>query len=877
MKQGQKESAEGASSLSVGEVPDDGWITTGDKKKSTHGGGAGALAVAKLAKPNQQQPKKKSALEGNVFFLPKDLETKLHKSTDLAKTVHGVVQSEMDKEIQQKDSFLSIMGLSPDITDNSYHQATDSNLAKARGSRPRAKQRFTKQTAWSFTPVPRTQTSLGSSTTSQQNDDGFVVVEPTKRSWTKRKSQIVDDNILLDLSSDVLSRGILSFLSPKDLVSLGSCSRRSQKVTHEGFLWKSWVTKDFPECKITPVSNTEWKLAYQVVSSKLDIRMRCSHTKQTFLEDVIGLGLDYTVNPRTGLVDYIAVSQNLLSQTAYQQHDVWSDVFGNAFKLFLPLYFSKEHFRRALPFIEETIAELCKKTPKLKPAMGLEVLAFGRAPPSKKKEPSKFEPNMILDVIPKIVTTFVVLLSDEGTSACQKSFEGFTRIHRLFLALAQEYPSIQREAVRRLFKFIRKEENHNKRACPNLGAILPLLVIVDQQEFQWAKIRSAYLRETFDRSVLWACKKYPQLEKITANGSSAVESTEKMHERVTLTRDAMTVPLRLIMFHVYFLKAACQGSVSQRCHKYDVGYFFQPSKDDRKGGGKDDHVESNTVQQDVGEANNTDSGAHPVQSTETNSPVEKPALLSFGHFGDQVNTIYTITTWQRFFQFVGVAGPRTKDDMAKLLRSHVKNSRRRKYHREGMNFSRIHASGTSKILAKGQQYSASADLKRVVFEDHWTFKGGAKFLDATCLLYTGKMLVHTVDFSRTRACGESVRHSGDVMEAQSGTHTIDIDLQSLPKSITTCVFVISAWSTATLKDIQTASVVFRDADVDRSSEPLCVYKLDAHDKVSHLKSVIMCKLYRKPGGGWHILAIGDSNRGSASNYKPIYNAVQSLL
>jgi hypothetical protein len=55
--------------------------------------------------------------------------------------------------------------------------------------------------------------------------------------------------------------------------------------------------------------------------------------------------------------------------------------------------------------------------------------------------------------------------------------------------------------------------------------------------------------------------------------------------------------------------------------------------------------------------------------------------------------------------------------MAALLRMHVKNSRQRKYHRAGMDFSRIHASGTSKILAKGQQYSAASDLRRVVFED----------------------------------------------------------------------------------------------------------------------------------------------------------------
>jgi stress response protein SCP2 len=116
------------------------------------------------------------------------------------------------------------------------------------------------------------------------------------------------------------------------------------------------------------------------------------------------------------------------------------------------------------------------------------------------------------------------------------------------------------------------------------------------------------------------------------------------------------------------------------------------------------------------------------------------------------------------------------------------------------------------------------------------------------------------------------------MGGQSGTHIINIDLETLPSTITTCVFVVSAFGNATLQDITSASVAFRNELADPSEDPLCVYQLDSHDKISHLKSVIiMCKLYRKRGGGWHIMAIGDSNRGSASNYAPIYDAVRKLL
>ena len=83
---------------------------------------------------------------------------------------------------------------------------------------------------------------------------------------------------------------------------------------------------------------------------------------------------------------------------------------------------------------------------------------------------------------------------------------------------------------------------------------------------------------------------------------------------------------------------------------------------------------------------------------------------------------------------------------------------------------------------------------------------------------------------------------------------------------------------ATLADIISPSIAFRNADAHPSEDPLCVYNLDSHDKISHLKSVIMCKLYRSSrSSGWHVLAVGDSHPGSADNYGPIYKAIQGIL
>mmetsp|Transcript_30775 Transcript_30775/g.73856 ORF Transcript_30775/g.73856 Transcript_30775/m.73856 type:complete len:755 (+) Transcript_30775:2481-4745(+) len=686
-------------------------------------------------------------------------------------------------------------------------------------------------------------------------------------SFSSNKSS---QGLLLDLPSDVLSRGVLSFLGPQELLSLGACSKQTKSLCDQGYLWQTRFQKDFCWNSRSAVSEEGWKFAYQIFQGGLQNSMRCFHNRNSCVEDVVGVGLDFTVNPKKRTVDYISLSQDLLSQTAFDRDHIRQDVFENKFKLFLPLYFTREHFQRALPRIQRTVVKLCPE-----------------------KKTTKFFPSMILDVFPKIVNTFVVLLSDQGVSACQKSFDGLIRIHRLFLALAQEYPVIQKQAAQRLQAFVSNEKNRLKFKCPSLGSILPLLMIVDEDVFNWSNIRGKYLTEMFDRCVLWVCKEYPHLAKAPKQ-----ETAEQEDDRITCTREAVYVSLRLTMFHVFFNKVCCKGTVLDRALSCDA-FFLEPKKTAKQTVYKQVEVSSNTlfdyileqaVQNSTPTSSTSEESSSQLSSEEESmkeqeeeepvmvKSVLKHSIVSFTDFRNQVNTILTMNSWQRFFRFVGLKGPQSKSEMASLLRMHVHNSLRKKYHKKGMDFSRVHASGTSSILAKGQKYSVASDLKRVVFTDVWKFNGATKFLDATCLVYAGKRRLETIDYMNRLGCGGAIVHSGDQLEEQQGTHTITIDLKKLPDSVTTCMFVISAWADATLSDIVSPSIAFRDADAAQDAAPLCKYDLDKHDKVSHLTSVIMCKLYRLPGGKkWHVLAIGDSHQGAADKYGPIYKAAAELL
>jgi len=251
--------------------------------------------------------------------------------------------------------------------------------------------------------------------------------------------------------------------------------------------------------------------------------------------------------------------------------------------------------------------------------------------------------------------------------------------------------------------------------------------------------------------------------------------------------------------------------------------------------------------------------------------------FSFFHFREKIKLIFSVNTWQHFFRLMGVRGPATRADMDKMLKTCVQNSRKKRYHKAGMDFSRVQASGTSKILSRGQTYSASSGLKNVVFHNSWTYERGRKYLDASCLLYNNTKLIHTFDYMSRRDDTGAVLHSGDVMRDGGGTHTIRINLQKLAPEISSCVFVLSSWKT-TLANILTTSISCSDEDKGPNAAPLCTYDLDAHDKISHLTSVVMCKLYRtRNSDGWHVQAIGDVQRGDASNYGPIYSAVEKLL
>jgi stress response protein SCP2/ubiquitin-protein ligase len=606
---------------------------------------------------------------------------------------------------------------------------------------------------------------------------------------------------------------MLEYLSPTDVMGVSSTCTELRSMCNDGFLWRNLFSRQYPASHLTAENMHDWKYVFELEVNRIAQEMVCFHTKNDYEEDVLGVPIEFTINPRTERIDYIYSSMDLLSSEAFFEHKVRKTVWKEEFTNWLPLYITQDHFERAIPYIEKTLLRL-----------------------SPHWRSQRFVPTMALEVIPKLMNTMIVLISDKGIHASEKAIDGYCQLHRLMIAMIERYPALQRYVNEQIAGFISDESSRHKEVVPSLGDFLPLVSV--SNKYNWLSVASAVLTENFDRNVIWVCKQFPELAKIAVEqGSMTKEQWDKAQkvldtERLNKSYEASHVSQRLIMFHAYFLSHIARPAntpIDVVTYNYDRYYG-------------------------------------------------KPSWATKKKFQQFIKRVSTVTKWPQFFQCLGLKyfGD---ESMIERLKLAVKNSLRKRYHKNNTDFTRIQASGVSKILLRGESYTASPTLQSVLLEEVWHYPEGTIFLDASCLCYNSQgKFVEVLDWCH-KASGPAgtgaVTHSGDVIDhpKKEGKHTINIDLSKLKPEITSMFFTISAYTT-TLKEIRQPYIRFTDKVTNME---LCRYQLD--EKAGNYTAVVMCKLYRKNAGDkqWHVDAIGQLGEGRASDYAPIHKQIDNLL
>jgi ubiquitin-protein ligase/Mg-chelatase subunit ChlD len=487
--------------------------------------------------------------------------------------------------------------------------------------------------------------------------------------------------------SNYLLQHILLYCGPEEIAwCMASCKFMLLSCI-DGHIWRTLLGRYYPSSSMIPQASQDhrtglcWRQIWLMEANQARYcELKCFYSKRTIAEDVMGIPLNYTINPRTGCVDYIYSSMELMSKGCYTA-GIRVNTWGEAINGFMPLYLTKEHFTRALPRIQESILKLSLQDSRQSnysnnsSRFSRHGGAVGNSMPASATR--SFTPKLVLEVLPRMMNTMIVLLADNGIEELDTCVHGYCQLHRLFIALLRQFPQLRPLIAARLRRFIDQPDRRSKHHEPNLGELIVLVSVCE--EVGWVDIISAITQESFARSVLWACRDCPDLAKLATNsriyGSTSSSASMPKDQQLRLFPDSLLDEIikcsqtrhSLFAFHCAFLRVV-------GCSPH--GALLTPLErlHDRTMGLPPRHLKQRLL-----------------------------ALVS-----DVVQNNEQMHSWDAFFDSICMARV-SKENLKLMWLSSIRKSAAQGYHSHTTDFSRIQSRGVSNILLRGKSYP------RVVF------------------------------------------------------------------------------------------------------------------------------------------------------------------
>ena len=221
----------------------------------------------------------------------------------------------------------------------------------------------------------------------------------------------------------------------------------------------------------------------------------CFHSRLRAEECALGVGISMTRVPRTGELRSVESTLDLLSLRAYIKDSVRASLSKAKFTHWFPLFLGNDQpAERFLFLAQHAMSMICENSSR------------------------KFEPAMLLQVLPKLIVTLVVQMMDLQTHTSLKALRMFLYLCRAFLLLLENHPDQLQALNARITSFKASEENRTKDHCSSMGDLLAFCLV--SPAYQIPDILTAYLDESLDRQVLWMLRDVPELGELPPEDAS---------------------------------------------------------------------------------------------------------------------------------------------------------------------------------------------------------------------------------------------------------------------------------------------------------------------------------------------------------------------